>query len=80
MTIYSAKSKKITLKYGQCVGVGVLLVSKLVAVSEKAGDDLFIFFIFFKFLFKFFSVFTSSLAGMFVKLKPTLKFLDPPLH
>ena len=26
---------KITLKYGQCVGLGVLLVSKLVIVSEK---------------------------------------------
>ena len=27
--------KKITLKYGQCVGLRVVLVSKLVSVSEK---------------------------------------------
>jgi len=57
-----------TLKYGQCVGLEVDLVAKLVSVSEKwlkAGDDLFFFF--------FFLVFNSSWASVFVKLKPPLK-------
>jgi len=35
-------------------------------MTGKAGEDLFL-------------VFTSSLAGVFVKLKPSLKLLDPPL-
>ena len=55
-----SRRAKITLKYGQCVGLGAVLKGKLAAASKKAGDDLFF-------------VFTSSLAGVFVKLKPSLK-------
>ena len=51
-----ARRAKITLKYGQCVGLGAVLKAELAAISkkvtQKAGDDLL-----------FFLVFTSSLAG-----------------
>ena len=51
-----------TLKYGQCVGLGVDLVAKLVSVSEKWLKKLVI---------TFFLVFNSSRAGIFVKLTET---------
>jgi len=48
---------KITLKYGQSVGLGVELVAKFVSVSEKWLKKL---------VMTFFLVFTSSWADVFV--------------